>query len=105
MFCAAEGKAKLNEFGVPPGSTSKGDAEAVSSPGTDAKGRDAARAAIDDVADGQSPGEAKQLPPGASDLGSGNAPLGDPKPPTARSAQHRDWDTLTLLRAKTIPIL
>lgn len=66
----------MNEFGVPPRAarqTEKADGD----PGTTSDGKPAARAAMHDVADGKQPGEdsAKEL--GATDLGSGNAPLGE----------------------------
>ena len=70
-----EGKSQLHEFGVPPGHTDSEDVK-VDDPGTNSEGKGAARAAMNDVADGHKPGDSEAVPKGTGDLGSGNAPLG-----------------------------
>lgn len=70
LAAAAEGKAGLQPFGVPPSAAN----EASDDPATDSRGQSAARAAMDGVADGAVGSKlAKQT---GAELGSGNAPLG-----------------------------
>ena len=80
---AAGGKNELHEFGVPPGTATAADKASVDSPATTSSGQNAARAAIDDVADGHKPGESDQSKVKAADLGSGNAPMGGPYLPAS----------------------